>query len=163
LKNYSTEDGSGEIFSSTNLNASVRLSYAPYVDRDSYSRIIYNKSTGTNFISNNAGYNPVRIVLSDGTVAVNLTNYSLSAEKVSFYSTTETLFIQSGRNVVFNRVINQPFTVYYQYIPNDLRFRLIVRKNIIDLSDPISVDSVILKMKTINNDPYYEKLNSLTL
>lgn len=163
LKNYSSEDGSGETFASTDLNASVRLSYSPYVDRDSYSRIIYNKSTGTNFISNNAGYNPVRVILSDGTVAINLTNYSLSTEKVSFYSTTETLFIQSGRNLVFNRPINQPFTVYYQYIPNDLRFRLVIRKNIIDSSDPISVDSVILKMKTINNDPYYEKLNSLTL
>lgn len=163
LTNYSSENSSGEMFGSTDINSSVKLSYSPYVDRDSYSRIIYNKSTGTTFVSNNAGYSPVTVILSDGTVAINLTNYSLSSEKVSFYSTEETLFIQSGRNLVFNRPINQPFTVYYQYIPNNLRFRLVIRKNIIDSSDPISVDSIIIKMKTINNDPYYEKLNSLTL
>jgi len=163
LKSYSSEVGPGENFLATDLNATIKLSYVPYVDTKSFSSIVYNRTTGTSFVGDNTGYSPVRIIMSDGTVPINLTNYSSSKQKVSFYSTSETLFIQSGRNIVFNRPINQQFTVYYQYIPNDLRFRIIMRKNTIDSLNSISIDSVIVKMKTINSDPYYEKTNSLSL
>ena len=160
---YSSDSGSGESFVSTDSNLSVSLSYVPYVNLQNFSNLIYNKLNGTIFIGNISGYSPVKVVLGDGTAAINLTNYSSSAEKVSFYSTNDVLFIQSGKNLVFNRPINQPFTVYYEYIPNDLRFRLIVRKNIVDATDPISIDSVIMKMKVLNSDPYYEKLNAAML
>lgn len=160
---YSSDIGSGQRFASTDSSASVKLDYVPYVNTQGISNLVYNKINGTIFIGNISGYSPVKVVLSDGTTAINLTNYSSSAEKVSFYSTSDALFIQSGKNLVFNRSINQPFTVYYEYIPNDLRFRLIVRKNIVDATDPVSIDSVIMKMKVLNSDPYYDKLNTQML
>lgn len=163
LKSYTSDLGSGEIFSSTDINSTIKLSYSPYVDTKNFSNIIYNRTTGTSFIGETAGYSPVRIVMSDGTIPINLTNYSKTKQKVNFYATSEILFIQSGKNIVFNRPINQQFTVYYEYIPNDLRFRVIMRKNTLDSLNTMSIDSIIIKMKTINSDPYYEKVSSLSI
>lgn len=160
IKSYSSPDGPGERFLQTDNNSYIRLSYTPYINKTAAKSSTYNAIGGTSFIGNFGGYSPVKIQLSDGSFAVNLTNYSDTSYNVSFYNTSNTLFMHNGNGIVFNRNINTPFSVYYQYTPNDLRFRIILRKNYLDTNDPISVDSVILKMKTLNYDPFYDKINS---
>lgn len=160
IKSYTSSDGPGERFIQTDRNSYIKLSYAPYINKLAASQAVYNSIGGTSFIGNFSGYSPVKIQLSDGSYAVNLTNYTTGSQSVKFYNTNNTLFIHNGNGIVFNRNINTPFRVYYQYTPNDLRFRLILRKNFLDTNDPISIDSVILKMKTLNYDPYYDKINS---
>jgi hypothetical protein len=160
IKSYTSSDGPGERFLQTDRNSYVKLSYTPYINKLAASSAVYNSIGGTSFVGNFSGYSPVKIQLSDGSYAVNLTNYTTASQKVNFYNTNNTLFIHNGNGIVFNRNINTPFRVYYQYTPNDLRFRLILRKNFLDTNDPISIDSVILKMKTLNYDPYYDKINS---
>lgn len=160
IKAFNSENGPGESFTQTDENAYIRLSYNPYINPKSTATAVYGSVGGTNFIGNFAGYSPVKIQLSDGSYALNITNYTNSTQKVEFYQTNSTLFIHSGQGIVFNRNINSPFKVYYQYVPNDLRFRVILRKNIANSTDPISIDSLIMKMKTITYDPYYGKINS---
>ena len=160
IKSFSSDSGPGEMFTQTDQNSYVKLSYNPYINPTSASSAVYGKVGGTNFIGNYAGYSPVKVQLSDGSYALNITNYTTATQKVEFYQTNNTLFIHSGQGIVFNKNINSPFKVYYQYIPNDLRFRVILRRNINNSTDPISVDSLIMKMKTITYDPYYGKINS---
>jgi len=160
VKSFGTENGPGEQFRQTDPNGYIRLSYTPYISASSATNAFFSKVTGTSFIGNFAGYSPVRVQLSDGSYALNITNYTSTSQKNDFYDTNNTIFIHSGQGIVFNKNINTPFKVIYQYIPNDLRFRVILRKNITESTDPISIDGLILKMKTINYDPYYEKLNS---
>jgi len=160
VKSFGTENGPGEQFRQTDSNSYIRLSYTPYISAGAATNAFFSKVTGTSFIGNFAGYSPVRVQLSDGSYALNITNYTSTSQTNSFYDTNDTIFIHSGQGIVFNKNINTAFKVIYQYIPNDLRFRIILRKNITESTDPISIDSLILKMKTINYDPYYGKLNS---
>jgi hypothetical protein len=160
VKSFTTEDGPGEIFKQTDSNSYIRLSYTPYVNSGAATNALFSKSNGTSFTGNFSGYSPVRIQLSDGSYALNITNYTSTSQKNDFYQTNNTIFIHNGQGIVFNKNINTPFKVIYQYVPNDLRFRLILRKNIAESTDPISIDSLVLKMKTINYDSYYDKLNS---
>ena len=120
----------------------------------------YDPYFGTIFnTSDSSGYSPVKIKLADGSYAVNLTNYTNTSQSVAFNGTSSVQFIQNGRTITFNTAINAPFTVYYEYVPYNLRFRLIMRKNIPNLEIPARADSVLLKMKTTYFDPYYDKLN----
>ena len=160
VKSFGTENGPGEQFKQTDSNSYVRLSYAPYINKSAAANAFYSRSVGTSFAGNFSGYSPVRVQLSDGSYALNITNYTSSSEKNEFFQTSNTIFIHSGQGIIFNKNINTPFKVDYQYVPNDLRFRIILRKNIAESTDPISIDSLVLKMKTINYDSYYDKLNS---
>jgi hypothetical protein len=160
VKSFGTVNGPGEQFKQTDSNSYVRLSYAPYINRGAAVNAFFSKSSGTSFTGNFSGYSPVRVQLSDGSFALNITNYTSSSQKNEFFQTNNTIFIHSGQGIVFNKNINTPFKVDYQYVPNDLRFRIILRKNIPESTDPISIDSLVLKMKTINYDSYYDKLNS---
>jgi hypothetical protein len=160
VKSFGTENGPGEQFKQTDPNSYVRLSYAPYINKSAAANAFYSGSVGTTFAGNFSGYSPVRVQLSDGSYALNITNYTSSSQKNEFFQTNNTIFIHSGQGIIFNKNINTPFKVDYQYVPNDLRFRIILRKNIAESTDPISIDSLVLKMKTINYDSYYDKLNS---
>ena len=160
VKSYSSIDGPGELFPQTDNNSYVKLSYTPYINKAAVSSAVYNSIGGTSFVGNFGGYSPVKVQLSDGSFPINLTNYTQNDQNITFYNTNNVLFIHTGNGIVFNRNINTPFRVYYQYTPNDLRFRIILRKNFLDTNDPISIDSVIIKMKTLNYDPYYDKINS---
>ena len=160
IKTYTSKNGPGELFAQTDSSSYVKLSYTPYINKKAVDESVYNSIGGTSFIGNFSGYSPVKVQLSDGSYAINITNYTNNPYDVSFYSTDQVLFIHVGDGLVFNRNLNSPFRVFYQYTPNDLRFRLIVRKNFSDINIPASVDSVILKMKTLDYDPYYDKINS---
>lgn len=161
-KKYYTSTSEGENFIKTNSNNSVKLSYNPYVNISYLDSAIYNKFNGTIFSQNTMGYSPVKIRLNDASFAINLTNYTNKNESASFFSSSGTYFIQSGKNIIFNKNITQPFTVYYDYTPNDLRFRLIIRKNLNNITLPAKADAVIIKMKTATNDPYFAQLSKST-
>lgn len=162
ITQFKTSDGLGEPFTQTSSSASVTLSYVPYVNKSFISNVKYDKYYGTIFSNVGYGYSPVKVKLSDGSYAVNITNYTSTPQQVQFQSLNSVQFIQNGRNIIFNRVISSGFTVEYEYVPHNLRFRLIIRKNIPGLDVPSMVDSVLLKMKTVYFDPYYDKLSYMS-
>lgn len=158
IRAFSNGNVNGQSFRKTDGSNIVILDRYPYLNRSLLTDAVYSPSLGTIF-SATTGYSPVKVKLSDGSYAINLTNYTNSAQSVRFYDSSIPMFIQSGRNLVFDRSINSQFTVYYDYSPDTLRFRLIARRNIPNLNIPLKIDSVLLKMKTQSYDSYYEKLN----
>lgn len=162
VKSYASSTGPGQFFNRALVSNKVVLEYIPYVNSTLLTNAVYSNLSGTINTSANVGYSPVSIIMQDGTPAVNLTNYvANSRETAVFYSTTNYLFIQSGKEILFNRPVNQPFRVYYQYIPSVLRFRLILRNNLPNQYNGISIDNVIIKCKTKNLDPLADKLMRL--
>lgn len=162
VKQFSSRDGLGQLFNRTSSDGTITLEYMPYVNETLRTAARYDQFYGTIFTDNATGYSPVKVQLSDGSFALNLTNYSKSAQLVSFFSSTSTQFIQNGKNIVFNKSINTPFRVFYEYVPNSVRFRLIMRKNIPNIDISGKADSVLIKMKTSYFDPYYDKLNYIS-
>ena len=160
-KNYGDNSGPGQAFAKNDSNRSISLEYTPYINERYLNDATYGSTIGTIFRSAGTGYNPVKILLSDGTYAINMTNYTNSQYSAKFYDTNLTLFIQSGKNITFNKVINSNFRVLYEYVPYNLRFRLIMRKNIPNLDIPAKADSVLLKIKTATFDSNYDRLTSV--
>lgn len=162
IKQYRNNSGLGQVFQKTNTQGTISLDYVPYINDSYILSAKYDKYFGTLFNSeSNANYSPVKILLSDGSYAVNLTNYSRSAASVEFYGSS-VQFIQNGKNIAFNQAISSPFTVLYEYIPYSLRFRFILRKNIAGIQVTGAADSVLLKMKTTYFDPFFDKLNYIS-
>ena len=160
-KNYGDNSGPGQSFTKNDSNRSISLEYTPYINEKYLSDATYGSTIGTIFRGAGTGYNPVKILLSDGTYAINMTNYTDTQYSAKFYDTNLTLFIQSGKNITFNKVINSNFKVFYEYVPYNLRFRLIMRKNIPNLDIPAKADSVLLKIKTATFDSNYDRLTSV--
>lgn len=157
-----TNDINGELFQRTGSNNTVKLKNSPYIDASKFTKAAYSPTQGTVNSVENIGYTPVSIKLSDGSYAINLTNYiSGSFEKANFYESSETLFFQNGKYIIFNKSINEPFTVAYNYLNSQVRFRLIVRNNFTNYFSPGSVDNVIIKFKTKNSDNLANKLLKL--
>ena len=98
------------------------------------------------------------MLLSDGSYAINLTNYTSSKDLPSFTDSSRVYFIQNGKEIVFNQILSDPFSVIYEYVSNSTRFRIIIRKNVSNILYQASIDAVIVKAKTKNYDPYYDKL-----
>jgi len=155
VKRYQSGDGFGQRFNSLPGGKVAKLDYTPYVKPDISSTRTYNDKYGTVFSD---GYKPITIRFEDGTYAVDLTNYTNYPQKVAFYASNQPLFISNGKEITFDRQINQPFIVDYEYIPYNLRFRLVLRKNLKNIDSLFSMDSLILKMKTTNRNPFYDKL-----
>lgn len=156
------EGKDGEFFQRTSSENKVTLKNNPHVDSLKLKNATYSLTYGTIPISDYSGYSPVIVKFSDGTYAINLTNYlEGSFQKTDFYNTSEILFFQNGRNLIFNKPINQPFNVIYNYMNNYIRFRLIVRNNFPNYFSNGSVDNVILKMKTKSPDINVQKLLQL--
>jgi hypothetical protein len=157
-----TDNMNGEYFEKTNYGNTIRLENEPFVDLEKLSTATYSNSYGTVNTSAYQGYNPVSIKLNDGSYAINLTNYIQgNKNKTSFYSSSEVLFFQNGKDIIFNKEINQPFNVVYNYLNNYLRFRLIIRNNFNNYFSTGSVDNVIIKVKTKNLDTISNKLLGL--
>jgi hypothetical protein len=157
VRSYSSGSKQGQTFMKTGQDNTVKLDFTPYVRVEGISNTRYASGVGTIFAG--ADYSPVKIRLKDNSYAVNLTNYTGRPQDVNLFSTSRIAFIQTGSNLVFNRPISDPFDVYYDYIPVSLRFRFIARRNTPEITTPLALDTVILKMKTLNFDPYYDKLS----
>lgn len=165
IKRFYDNGNLGESFSKTDSYGRIILSYNPYINQIFVKDAIYSPTVGTIFILNSdvSEYTPIRIKLSDGSFATNITNYSKNSEQVSFYNSDLVLFIQSGKNIIFNKVINTPINVDYEYVPYNLRFRFIMRKNIPGINIPGKANSVLIKMKSLVFDNYYNRLNNIKL
>jgi hypothetical protein len=157
-KSYFNDQGQGEGFSTTDYTGRITLSNLPYVNTTYTESAGYNPAYGTTFSSDYQGYTPVKVLLSDGSYAINLTNYTNSKDLASFPDSSRVYFIQNGKEIVFNQIISDPFSVVYEYVSNSTRFRIILRKNVSNILYQASVDAVIVKAKTKNYDPYYDKL-----
>jgi len=154
--------GSGELYSSTDLTNRIKLSNIPYVNSSYLQNATYSNLVGTVFTGTAAGYSPVKVLLSDGSYAINITNYTSSSDYPDFSSKSSgTYFIQSGKEIIFNKYIDSELKVIYDYVPNSLRFRLIMRKNIPNIDYSASADAVIIKTKTKVYDPFYDKLTKV--
>lgn len=157
-KSYFDDQGQGERFSTTDYTGRVTLSNLPYVNTVYSEGASYNSAYGTIFSSDYQGYSPIKVLLSDGSYAINLTNYTTSKDLPSFPDSSRIYFIQNGKEIVFNQVLSDSFSVIYEYVSNSTRFRIIIRKNISNILYQASVDAVMIKAKTKNYDPYYDKL-----
>jgi hypothetical protein len=143
------DNGSGQTFSSTNGERVIALANEPFVN---YDQVEQNGGYSSQ-LGFTGTYQPVTIILSDGTIALNQTNYNGGSQNnLSSFATEDTVFLHSGKNIIFNKAIDQEFTVYYQYLPSNLRFRTILRVNIDDFISP-TVDFVQVKTKTRKPDP----------
>jgi hypothetical protein len=160
-KSFFDSDGQGERFSSTDYLGRVTLKNLPYINTKFAEGATYNPNFGTIFSSEYQNYSPVKILMSDGSYALNLTNYTTSRDLPSFPVGPGYYFMQNGKDIVFNQIVTEPFSVIYEYVSNSSRFRLIIRKNIPNILYSGSVNSVLVKAKTKNYDPYYDKLNKV--
>lgn len=138
------EDGAGEAFDSLVGRNETTLSHSPFVDKDQVASSTYVSGAGL------SPYQPIVVRLRDGTVALNLTNYKLG-EQAIFPSDTGLYFIHSGNTLIFNKEINQPFRVFYQYLQNNVRVRVVMRCNSKNFVTPKS-DFFHLKGKTRRPD-----------
>lgn len=139
------EDGAGEGYLGTNGQLIIDLLYEPYINYEKVEASTYVPNFGL------SGYNPVIVILQDGTTALNLTNYQGGDQSV-LNPASGTSFIQNGTSLMFNKAISQSFRVYYQYLPNNLRFRVVLRSNSDKFVSP-KVDVVQVKAKTRKADP----------
>ena len=126
LATASSETGAGEYFLSTGNRNTVKLSHTPIID-----------FTITN--------HPIRVELETGELAFNVTDYEQGSEPN--FGTAGISFIHSGNDLIFNTPIRSPFRVYYQYVENNVRFRVVLRCNDTVFSSP-KVDFVHTKAKT---------------
>ena len=162
IRTFTSGGNPGEKFLNTGSANKISLSYIPFIE-DKFSSAYYSETYGTINVSENVGYSPVIVTFLNGDTAINLTNYtSNSFLKATFYETPSYLFFQNGKELIFNRPINESFTVSYSYIPANLRFRVITRNNIPGQINGISIDDVIIKCKVNNLDPFSNKLLRLS-
>lgn len=160
IRRYQDSDGFGQKFTGPFYSRTIILDYAPYVRPSSLISRTYSQTYGTVFSQGLYGnsYKPVTIIFEDGMYAVDITNYTDTAQRVSFFASTSPLFMVNGNQIVFDRQINQNFIVDYEYIPYNLRFRFVLRKNLKNIDSLASIDSLLIKAKTSSSNPFYDKL-----
>jgi hypothetical protein len=143
------DNGAGETFYGTYNNQIITLNNDPYINYDS----IFKYGSYSTTLGFNSTYQPITIIMNDGTVALNQTNYNGGTQNsLSSFDETKTVYIHSGKNIAFNKPITEKFTVFYQYLPSNIRFRVIMRVNDINYVSP-TVNSVQIKTKTRKADP----------
>jgi hypothetical protein len=155
----SASGSNGEYFDSSGQYNKVRLAYTPYIDQGRFVDSSYSSYVGTVTSSNtsyasidNSLYSPIKVAFLDGTSAINITNYvSDNNTKESFYETDSILFIHKSDSIIFNKRIDKPFRVLYQYIPDSFRYRLIMRSLTNDEQN-YSIDRLVFKFSTENRD-----------
>lgn len=139
--------GSGESFISTSLSNSVELSASPYVDTVQVATSKYTSLYGL------TPYQPITVVLDDGSVAVNLTDYTSTENLITLPNedAQKYYYLHSGNFLIFNKPITSTFRVYYQYMENNVRVRVVLRSNQKEFVSP-KVDFYHLKAKTRRPD-----------
>ena len=142
------ENGAGQTFYGTTQDRLVVLNYDPYIDYDQVE--LYGTYSSLGFIGT---YQPITVQMANGTIAYNLTNYKgLTQNSLADYADSDQVYyIHSGRNLIFNKVITDRFTVYYQYLPSNLRFKIVLRVNHISFVTP-NVDLIQIKSKVRRPD-----------
>jgi hypothetical protein len=159
LSTASSGGFNGERFDQTMTDNSIQLRYTPYVDGSKFVNAVYSSRNGTLTTTNSSlgnfdysSYTPVKVILDDGTIGINMTNYIPNDFQIqSFYETDLLLFIHSGRKIIFNKPINQSFRVLYQYAADIFRYRIVLR-NIDGTMENYSVDRLLFKFSLEKDD-----------
>lgn len=159
IKSSSANGYSNETFNGTDALNSIQLKNLPYINTKNISNAIYSPLIGTIFQGSESGYTPIKIKMPDGSIAINLTNYTGTKDFPEFRDSNSLyFFVQNGKQISFNKKVEGEIVVFYDYLADTIRFRLIIRKNISSTTYTGAVDCVLLKAKTKNYDPYYDKL-----
>ena len=163
LRSYSDQYGLGEKLSTQGIENRAILSADPYIDYSKFSGYVYSTNSGTigyDQNSNYSSYSPISVILEDGTPAVNLTNY-ISNKYIKYSNPSDsqitTYYIQTGKTLAFSKKTTN-FKAYYDYIPESLRYKVVIRT--LDPAVPNSafVDNLILKFQMKNTDQFVNKL-----
>jgi hypothetical protein len=163
VRSYSDQYGLGEKLSTQGVENRAILSSDPYIDYSKFNGYVYSATSGTigyDPSSNYSEYSPISVILEDGTPAINLTNY-LSNKYIKYSnpsdSQTQTYFIQTGKTLAFSKKTTN-FKAYYDYMPESLRYKVVIRT--LDPATPNSafVDNLILKFQMKNTDQFVNKL-----
>lgn len=139
------ENGAGEGFLSSGNQLIVTTRQNPYIDYKQVATSTYDTSHGL------SGYSPLTVRFEDGTIAYNLTNYKGGTQSALDPGSDDIQYLQSGKSLMFNKVVAQPFRVYYQFQPSDVRVRVVLRCNYTSFATP-RVDYFQLKAKTKKAD-----------
>ncbi len=139
------EGGAGEGFVDSGNQLVITTQQNPYIDYRQVATATYNPIGGL------SGYSPITVRFTDGTVAINLTNYKDGSQSVLDPDAENYQYIQSGKTLMFNRVVTKPFRVFYQFQPSDIRVRVVLRCNHSEFVTP-RVDFFQLKAKTVKAD-----------
>ena len=159
LKSSSSNGYSNETFGGTDALNRIQLQNIPHINNKDIDSAIYSPLIGTIFQGSQTGYTPIKIQMPDGSLAINLTNYTGTKDFPQFRDSNSLYyFIQNGKNIIFDKEVAGEIVVFYDYLADTIRFRLVMRKNVPDTSYSGAVDLVMLKAKTKNYDPYYDKL-----
>ena len=97
-------------------------------------------------------YQPITVILNNGTNAINITNYSSGQQANLGSFVSGYYYIQSGNTIMFNVPITSSIKVYYQYLISNVRVRVVERVNNITFASP-TVSSFNVKAKLIQPNP----------
>jgi len=137
------DDGAGEGYSYSRNPLRVKLLNTPYVDYSEVDKSTYTSTLGL------APYQPIVVSFSDGTNAINLTNYINGDQpELDPYSQSYS-YIHRGKELVFNKSVIKDFRVYYKYLANNTRVRVILRSHSLDTFSTPRIDYYQIKAKTI--------------
>lgn len=106
-------EGSGEAFSGTSGTNNADLKFFPYIDASQVASALYQ---------------PITVILQDGTTVPNVTNYVNSGSQLDLPASGY-YYTNSGSVLLFSAPVTQPFRVYYQYLQNNVRMRAVLRAN----------------------------------
>lgn len=128
------------------------IHFASGVEIDSYnagSKFVVPARSGIFFMY------PVDTVTSvniDSNIAINLTNYK-GGDQIPLDPNADSYqYIHNQNVLLFNKAITKPFKVYYQYLANSVRIRVVLRSILTSFASP-TVDWVQIKGKTRKPDP----------
>lgn len=133
--------GAGEGFLGTGGDVVVSLNHYPYVDED---LVQANLASGLRI----GEYQPITVILEDGNIGENITNYGPGTQSpLPSSDTSAPVYIHTNNVLMFNQSITQKFRVYYQYLQNNTRVRVVLRVNDKQFATP-KVDLFQIKGKT---------------
>jgi hypothetical protein len=136
------DEGAGEGFLSTGGQLNVKLDNSPFIDYAQVNSSTYDSTLGT------TPYQPITIVLSNGSIAINLTNYRNGSQTNLNAGSSSYQFIHRGKTLLFNKEIGSTFRVYYDHLPSNVRVRTVLRSNAQNGLVSPSVDYFQVKAKT---------------
>lgn len=137
--------GTGEGYVTTVGRNEIDLLHTPYIDSKQLANSLYNPVYG------HPNFQPIIVKLSTGAIATNLTNYLGGTQTTLPEASQGYYYIHAGRTLAFNQKVEN-FRVFYQYMENAVRYRIVLRVNDKTSSSP-SVDYVHLKGKTRRANP----------
>lgn len=158
---FSDNDAIGEKLSTFGSENKIQTSYDPYIDYSKYSSsYTYVEGYGTMITDSTEQYYPVRVLLEDGTYAVNITNYLPNKNikySLQLSNNSEFYFVQNGKNIIFNKPVKN-CRVIYSYIPENLRYKIVIRNLEANAQSSAYVDNFVLKYQMKNTDNLSDRL-----